>query len=361
VRIIHRYIWKEFIQMFLICVMVFGVLGIGKIVFDYNDFLIGYRVTANLFGIIILNQLPTLVMDILPAASLCGVILSQGRLLREHELDVIRLNGVGVYQMMFPVFVGVLAICAGAFWWNDLVVPSANHRFQVEIKKLSMQQDMPLLKENVVVKGPQNRFVYLKKIERKAKQIEGIVILDNNNTGTGWPRLITAKKGKILGSTWRLNDGVIHELDDQGVVVAEVGYQKMSIKMSGDIMNMISDGKNPNEMRVSELKKRVEAEHLSGIDRSPYAVFYHQKFADPLISLVLVFLAIPLTMISSRNSRWTGLILCLLIILAYYALQVIGRTMGCNGILSPWIAAWAPHLVFITLGLCFLAQIERRR
>ncbi len=360
-RIIHRYIWKEFIQMFLVSLMFLMVLGIGKIVFDYNDFLIGYRVTANLFAIIILNQLPTLVMDILPAASLCGVILAQGRLLRDHELDVIRLNGVGVYKMMFPIFVGVLAISSGAFWWNDLVVPSANHRFQVEIKKLSMQQDMPLLKENVVVKGPQNRFIYLKKIERKAKIIEGIVILDNNSNGTGWPRLITAQKGKIFGSTWQLNNGVVHELDNQGVVTAEVGYNDMKIKMSADIMDIISDGKNPNEMRVSELKKRVEAEHLSGIFRSSYAVFYHQKFADPLISLVFIFLGVPLAMMTTRNSRWTGLILCLLIILIYYALQVVGRTMGCNEILSPWIAAWVPHLIFITLGLCFLAQIERRR
>jgi len=91
-----------------------------------------------------------------------------------------------------------------------------------------------------------------------------------------------------------------------------------------------------------------------------YAVYFHQKFADPVISLVLAFVAVPLTIWTGRNSRWLGLVYCFLIIMAYYTMQVVGRTMGANGVLIPWLAAWAPHLVFLALGVFLMIGVEHR-
>src|SRR5690606_11437859 len=94
VRLINRYIWNEFVQQFFICGLGFTALGVGKIFFDYNDLFIGYRVTPRLLGILLLNQIPALLMDVIPAAALFGVILFLGRMLRERELDVLRTSGV---------------------------------------------------------------------------------------------------------------------------------------------------------------------------------------------------------------------------------------------------------------------------
>ncbi len=360
-RIIHRYIWNDFFQQFSICWVGFTVLGIGKIIFDYNDLFIGYRVTPKILWTLLLNQVPYLWMDVLPAATLFGIILALGRLLRERELDVIQLSGAGIFKTTLPLFLGMLLICVAAFWWNDLVVPGANHRFEMEVRRLSAKQDMPLLKEHVVFKAPQNRFIYLNRIEHQQGKIQGILIIEEKGSGS-FPQVITAASGKIKRGHWELNDGVVHTLNKEGAITSELAFTEMDIKMASDFSAFIGNEKGPAEMRAVELKHLAGLYRRSGINLPVYAVFYHSKFADPLSSLVFVFLAVPLTILTGRNAHWwTGIIYCFLIILGYYAIQVIGRTLGVNGVILPWVAAWAPDLTFLALGTILLIIGEHRR
>jgi lipopolysaccharide export LptBFGC system permease protein LptF len=55
------------------------------------------------------------------------------------------------------------------------------------------------------------------------------------------------------------------------------------------------------------------------------------------------------------------LVYCFLIIMGYYTMQVIGRTLGINGVLIPWVAAWSPHLLFAVVGIMLLIIVEQRR
>ncbi len=357
-QILNRYIWNEFIQQFLVCGLGFTALGIGKIFFDYNDLFIGYRVTPKLLCILLLNQIPALLMDIIPAATLFGVILFMGRLLRERELDVIRINGVSLMKIMAPVFIGVFVFCVAAFFWNDYIVPSANHRFEVELRRMSVKQDFPLFRENVVFKAPQNRFIYLKRVERKTGIIGGILIFEAGSGGE-WPRIITAEYGRINKGIWELNQGVVHEFDKEGAVNSELKFSKMELVMNKDYHGFISEEKGPNEMRTTELLQMINLYRRSGLNIPAFQVFYQSKFSDPIISLTLVFLAAPLTLMTGRNSRWLGLVLCFLIIMGYYALQVIGRTMGVNSLIAPWAAAWVPNLFFLVIGIFLLLKTEQ--
>jgi lipopolysaccharide export system permease protein len=359
VRIIHRYIWKEFLQQFLICFLGFTALGISKIFFENNDLFIGYRMPLSLIWTLLLDKIPSLWMDVLPAATLFGVILALGRLLREKEFDVIRLNGVGLIKTTAPIIIGVAIICFGAYWWNDLVVSSANHRFEMEIRRLSNQENLPLLKENVVFRGPQNRFIYLNKVDNRAKKINGILVMELGGSGK-WPRLISAEYGKVIKGVWVLYNGVIHDLDENGVVKTELKFPKMELLMTIDYTVMMG-GKSPYEMRAGELLQQIKINKQYGSYNAAYLVYYHQKFADSLIALILIILAIPLTVLTGRNSSWLGLVWCFLIIMGYYVLQVVGRTMGCNGVISPFAAAWFPHLLFFSVGLFLLVSIEQRR
>lgn len=358
-RIIHRYIWQEFILQFFICSFGFMVLGIGKIIFDYNDMFIGYRMTAQLMGYLVLNQLPVLWMDVLPAACLFGIILSLGRLLREREFEVFRICGASLMRTVGSIFVGVTVFCVGAFFWNDRVVPAANHRFQKEVQRLQMQDNLPLLKENVVIKAPENRFIFLKHVYHKEGTIGGVLIIEAGQSGQ-WPRIITAESGTLKKGIWILRNGVIHETDDTGAIISEVRYDEMELKMVKNFIEILGEDKSPSAMTSRELWKHYEMSVQSGLNSSVYAVYYHQKFADPLISLVLAFVAVPLTICTGRNSRWLGLVYCFLIIMAYYTMQVVGRTMGANGVLIPWLAAWIPHLVFLVLGVLLMIGIEHR-
>jgi lipopolysaccharide export system permease protein len=359
-RTLHCYIWKEFFNSFLICVFGFTVLGLGKIVFDYNDMFIGYNIAPRLMAQLIVDQIPTLWMDVLPAGCLFGVILGLGRLFREREIDVVRVAGVGLARTMIPVYLGVGLLCFAAYWWNDLVVPAANERFQKEVRRLSLRQDMPLLKENVVFKGPKNRFIYLKKVQREQGQVAGVLIIEAKDHRQ-MPRIITAASGLLKKGIWELRDGVIHDMDPQGAIESELSFGKLELRMGNDFSAIVGEEKTPSAMRSRELLHLINLYKRSGLNIPVFTVYYYSKFADPLISLVLVLIAIPLTTQTGKNRLWLGLVYSFLIIMAYYAMQVIGRTLGANSVIPPWAAVWTPHLVFLFVGIGLLAGIGRRR
>lgn len=357
---IHRYIWREFFNQFLLCFLGFFVLGLGKIIFDYNDIFIGYRITMSIMWFLILNQLPLLFMDLLPAATIFGIILGLGRLLREREFEVIRLGGASLVTTVAPIFIGLAIMCGVAFIWNDTVVPSANHRFYKTLQDLSIAEKLPMLKENTVIKAPNERYLFLKNVSHKTGTIIGITIIEANQSTGKWGRLITAERGTIRQGIWELQNGVIHEFDDNGAIMSELSYENMKIQMAQGVLTNIYNEKNPDGMTAKELWLQYEASVQSGLNTPVYAVYFHQKFSDPLISLVLAFLAVPLTLLTGRSSRWQGMVYCFLIIMGYYTIQVVGRTMGANGVIAPWLAGWGPHLLFLALGIFLFTVVEQR-
>lgn len=359
-RTLHRYIWKEYIQQFILWGSIITVLGIGKIFFDYNDIFIGYRVTGGLLVRLVLNQVPVLLMDVIPFAALLGTLLFLGRMMRERELDVIRISGVTLFRMVAPVLFGTFLLCVGTFFWNDLVVPAANQRFQNEVRRLQTRQDLPLLKEHVVIKAPNNRFIYLNQVDHKLGKVGGILIIEAGVDGR-WARLISADFGLVKQNTWELHHGVIHQFNPDGSIASEVKYNQMDLRMANDFWGAVTEEKKANEMRIEELYQQIVLSQRSGLPSAVYLVFFHMKFADSLIAIVLVFLAVPLTVLIGRNSRWVGFLYCILTILVYYTLQVIGRSAGANALIPAWVAAWTPHVIFLAVGIIMMIAVEQRR
>ena len=75
--------------------------------------------------------------------------------------------------------------------------------------------------------------------------------------------------------------------------------------------------------------------------------------------MVLALIGIPL---SIRSSRKGGLLFCVWISLVtgfvftfFYAL---GISLGYKGVLSPFMAAWGPNLLFIFIGFYLLLTID---
>ncbi|HBG15257.1 MAG TPA: hypothetical protein DDW93_00625, partial [Firmicutes bacterium] len=60
-------------------------------------------------------------------------------------------------------------MCIGAFYFNDIAVAAANHRYEQEIRKLVYKDFIPFVQENIVFKGPEGRFFYLRRVNEREK------------------------------------------------------------------------------------------------------------------------------------------------------------------------------------------------
>lgn len=92
-KIIHRYLLREYLTYFLYCGAGFLVLLVGNFLFELSSILAGKRASFSFIALLVYYQIPYLWMDVFPAAVLFAVFLSLGRLAQSRELDVLRTAG----------------------------------------------------------------------------------------------------------------------------------------------------------------------------------------------------------------------------------------------------------------------------
>jgi len=90
-----------------------------------------------------------------------------------------------------------------------------------------------------------------------------------------------------------------------------------------------------------------------------YLVEVHKKWAISVACLVFALVGIPMALRFPRGGM--GLVIGggLAVFAIYYVGLIAGEGLGNNGIMAPWIAMWAPNLIFAALGMLWLARVSR--
>lgn len=354
-RIIHRYLLREYLTMFVLCSIGFLILLIGNFLFETSNFLVDKRASLSLICLLVYYQIPYLMMDVFPAAVLFGVFLGLGRLSKDREMDVLRTSGLSFPRLTYPLLLVTFVLCIGAYFFNDYAVSAGNHRYEQEIRKLVYKDFIPFVQENIVFKGPEGRYFYLRRVNERTKEVEGVMIYQTKERK--YPLMITAATGRIEEQWWHLKNGRYYELDNNGYISAVADFEELVEDVGEDLSFFMQSSKGVDEMSREELKRNMMLYAKSGFSIASFSVTYHLKVALPFAGLVLAFLALPFSTLMPRNGRVWGLALSLLLIMVYFFTTVLFRELGVSGLVQPFWAAWIPNLFFLVIGVILLFRI----
>ncbi len=91
-----------------------------------------------------------------------------------------------------------------------------------------------------------------------------------------------------------------------------------------------------------------------------FYIEFHRRFALPVACLVLALVGMPLGLSSKKGGKSTGFVLTILLVLAYYAVTLVGVSFARQGQISPALGAWLADIVFFLGGAFLLWRAERR-
>lgn len=97
----------------------------------------------------------------------------------------------------------------------------------------------------------------------------------------------------------------------------------------------------------------------SGLRADQYLVEVHKKWAISVACLVFALVGIPMALRFPRGGM--GLVIGggLAVFSIYYVGLIAGEGLGNNDIVAPWVAMWAPNIIFGSLGLFGLYRVSR--
>jgi lipopolysaccharide export system permease protein len=117
--------------------------------------------------------------------------------------------------------------------------------------------------------------------------------------------------------------------------------------------------KDAEKMGYFELRKYVKKIQLEGYDVTKYLVELQGKIAFPLVTLIMVFIAIPFSMRSERSGGvMQSLGIGIFIGFSYWIVHAFGMSLGKSELLPVFLAAWAANILFGAVAAVFFYKVH---
>ncbi|MCI0531771.1 MAG: LptF/LptG family permease [candidate division Zixibacteria bacterium] len=201
----------------------------------------------------------------IPMAVLVATLMAFGRMSADNEITALRAGGVSLYKIVTPVVIGSILLGIGLVFFNNLVLPDANHRARLLMTEIHQKRPTLNLKENVFINDLPGYNILIRKVDPRSSRIEDVRIYDQKNRVL--PRTIIAKRGNVEFSTdggtliLELFDGEVHEPDEKDpTLYRRVAFDKQ-VLFIGDVSPKLTrtddDFRTDREMSVRQMKKEV--------------------------------------------------------------------------------------------------------
>lgn len=358
-KIIDRYIVKEFLFPLIWCIVVFIYLYVTIDLFSHLDDIIKKAIPLNLVFNYYASFIPVVFVQAAPLACLVSTVYSLGKLNRYNEIMAMKAGGISLIRILSPLIVLGVIISSVVFFANDRAVPTAsNISYQLKEKMFTAKESPPsAMLTDIVLYGKQGRLYHIGKFNAGLNDLEDITILehDENHNIKG---KIFAKSGKWLNNGWIFYNGIISRLTKQGEIIGEpeiFNEKAMDIKeLPGDFIKTRS---KLEFMRYAELKEYVKsfgASETKLVKRLLVELNY--KLAFPWMSLITVVIGAPFALKRRHGGVCGGFGISIVIAFLYYWIMSVSIALGKAGILPSPVSAWSANVLFGALGLMLILR-----
>jgi lipopolysaccharide export LptBFGC system permease protein LptF len=198
---------------------------------------------------------------------------------------------------------------------------------------------------------PGNRFIFYEKFNNTKNELTNFTLALYDG-GFRLEKLIYSKTGKWTNrSEIILKDANIKIFNKNSSPILKPVFKPITIK--------IPDGKDffkkkiisSEYMNIHEIKKYIKYLKKSNSDTVRYEAKLYYKYAFPVSSLIMVLLAIPFAFLMGNKGAVHGIGFAVGFSMIYWSAFGIFSALGSAAILSPFISAFAPLLIFGTVSL----------
>lgn len=123
-------------------------------------------------------SLPFTIAMTMPMAVLVATLYAFGRMAAEHEITAFKASGVRVRSLMAPVLLCAFALSIGMVWFNDQVLPAANHRLRILQQDIARTKPTVALREQAMNMITEMFFMRVARVNAETNRIYDVVIYD---------------------------------------------------------------------------------------------------------------------------------------------------------------------------------------
>ena len=362
-RLLDRYMLRNFLEPFVICFL--GFIAIW-LVFDLSgnlqDFL---EARASLKQVLrfYATQVPQVIVISLPVGLLLALLFSISRMSRSNEIISMLTAGQSVTRLLLPhIILGLLAtgFCLAL---NYEYAPQAEGIKKAALEQITKGRKAGEKKDAIeghLFRDRQNyRTWFVRKLRPESPSLQGVHVTQQNADGVITKRWY-APRAEYNTKTreWMLSRGIAVEFNVDGEVVETDNFTDSHRLISGwseTPWRIYSSQLEAQNLSVPDLHAYLRNNgDFPPVQLAPFQSYLGHRWAFPWQCFVVVFLAAPLAIVYSRRgvvgSVAGAMMLYAGLLLSTYLFLALGKGYRVNA----HFAAWAPNVMFLTVGLVLL-------
>lgn len=353
--LITRYLLRAFFRIFLLSLLAFsGIYLLVDFVENVDNF-IARHAAASDYLTYFLGKLPQILTQVTPMAILFGVFMTLGGLSRNNELTAMRAGGISLWRISMPLLGMALLATGGTFVANEYVVPFTARQVNLVQHTIIKGEPRQLLRRDRLWFREGDQLVNVRLVLPAEKVLYGISIFHIDREFRLLSR-IDAERAIFRDGHWLFRNLLIRTFDpnsEQQVTLKREKEQVLPLEKTPEDF-ATPDFRN-EDLTFSQLHQLVDSLEAEGFEATRYRVDMMARLATPFTCLIMAFLGIPFALQKGRNANLAmGVALSVAIGVAFYLLQAMLIAFGYSAVIPPLIAAWAPNLLFVLIGVWLL-------
>ncbi len=358
-KIITRYILREFLKPFFMALMFFSVVILIIQVFNDMKLIMDHKPGILLAVKYFTLQIPELLIRIIPLAVLFAVLFALGGLAKTNELLAMRAGGVHIFMVAVPLFFCGLIVCLISIAFDELVVPKTtrmmHHAKVVEIEK-QPEASLDTSRQNISLRGANNQIYHIGSFDGLGQTMKDVLVLDFQS-GVQLKSRIDAKSAKYEKGRWVFYDGYYRAFNNADIEVTSESFDRRPFDLPEKPSDFLKEQKEAGELNLPELVTYIQQLRRNGSDCHKELVILHKKLAFPFGCVILAVLGVPW---GWGMGKYSGVMfslgICILVAFFYLGGMQIGEELGYSGFLTPFYSMWTMNIIFAIGGPLLLIR-----
>jgi lipopolysaccharide export system permease protein len=303
--------------------------------------------------------MPWWLMQAFPVATLLALLFSLGNLSRNNEITAIKAAGINILRIVILFFIIGFVIGTVDFAAKEFIVPrTSSYNKAIEKEKIKKEKiDTKTEIFDLIIPALNNTRVTIDYLNTTKSVMKNITI-EKYSDKFKIERLILAEIGIWENDSWILKNGVIRNFNAD--FWNETHFEQYNSNIHIKPENMSIQDISYDTMNVHALKKYINQLRMFGQTAVREKIVLNMRLAGVFAYIVVMMIGIPFAIgFENRLNKILSFSLAMTVAFIYWGTQSITKSLGENLILSPFIAAWLPNLIFSAIGVYMLIKVKK--
>lgn len=273
----------------------------------------------------------------------------------DNEIIILRASGMSFRQISYPVMVVALLGFVFSIAFSFYLGPKSSVKLRDEVAKMIAVKAALAVEAGTFNTSLKDLVILVR--GKNGDILEDIFIYDNRSKEE--PKVLMAREGRLTMKddfvlSLSLDDGYINII--KGTNIIELFFDRYQFSMT---LSPYSPALKKFELMPAELLRRI-SETNEEKERIALYLELHRRLSLPVICLVLILLAPPLSLMSGKSGKLLGLMTGLTVFAGYYVLQIYCESLALQSRVPHYAGAWATTLLLGVIGLMLYRRESTR-